>query len=358
MCRVGRNDVRHEVENPAEALQHPATCIQKSRDRISTSRRLCFARHQHSCITFQHSSARCSPWICCVTHFFSLLPPDSTILPDCSVIAAQHCPHLSEMQSTFIALLLALSLAHSASSVPLARPRLLSLRAKSYSIVNVDGGPSTAAPAPTVVETVTAPGVPQTDTVEITTPGPTETATIVQTVQPAPASTAASSASASSASTSATSTSAATSSGVPTSAAPTSAASASATSSPAESTSAAPSLSSETTSSVSYQFASTPAPSVSAPSPTTAQSVTIEPTIVTVVTAAQPSTTEYYDDGMWHTSYVIKSTTLIAETMTTSSEPITTATKRAVDQFTSALPSSASASAQTLNQTATARWVR
>lgn len=116
-------------------------------------------------------------------------------------------------------------------------------RAKSYSVVNVGGGASTEAPATTIVDQTTK-------TVEITNAGPTITAKVTATiVESVPAATSSS------------------------------------TSSPTPSST--PSSSSTRTSSPS----------------TTAMPTPVFVT-VTVTDAAGP--TEYYDNGMWHTSYRVK----------------------------------------------------
>ncbi|KAF2115943.1 hypothetical protein BDV96DRAFT_599483 [Lophiotrema nucula] len=144
----------------------------------------------------------------------------------------------------------------------------LAPRAKSYSVINVDGG-STAAPEPsstvddstkTRVETVKVTETPAvvTDTVTATVIKPTATPA------PAPASTSSSSSSSSS----------------------------STSSSASESKPSSTSQAQSTTS--------------TAPSSTTRP----KPSVVTVVVTETPSpaavSTEYYDDGQWHTRYIVK----------------------------------------------------
>ncbi|KAJ4382160.1 hypothetical protein N0V86_002491 [Didymella sp. IMI 355093] len=129
-------------------------------------------------------------------------------------------------------------------------------RAKSYSVVNVGGGASTEAPvdATTVVDRTTK-------TVEVTNPGPTVTAKVTTTVVesvPVPAKTS--------------STSSSTCSPTPTS---------SSTSTKATTTS---------------------------PSTTT----TPTPIFITVTVTDDAGPTEYYDNGMWHTSYRIKTFEAVA----------------------------------------------
>jgi hypothetical protein len=134
-------------------------------------------------------------------------------------------------------------------------------RAKSYSVVNVGGGASTEAPvdATTVVDRTTK-------TVEVTHPGPTVTAKVTTTVVesvPVPAKSS--------------STSSSTCSPTPTS---------SSTSTKATSTKA-----------------TTTSPSTTA---------TPTPVFVTVTVTDDAGPTEYYDNGMWHTSYRIKTLEAVA----------------------------------------------
>lgn len=128
-------------------------------------------------------------------------------------------------------------------------------RAKSYSVVNVGGGASTEAPADatTVVDQATK-------TVEVTNAGPTVTAKVTTTiVEPVPAP-------------AATSTSSSTSSPAPTSRSTTT-------------------------------KAATTSPSTTA---------TPTPVFVTITVTDDAGPTEYYDNGMWHTSYRIKTFNAVA----------------------------------------------
>jgi hypothetical protein len=136
-------------------------------------------------------------------------------------------------------------------------------RAKSYSVVNVGGGASTEAPADatTVVDQTTK-------TVEITNAGPTVTAKVTTTViesVPVPVETRPSISSATS---------------LPT-----------------------PSSSSSSTSSSTSIKATTTSPSTT---------VTPTPVFVTVTVTDDAGPTEYYDNGMWHTSYRIKTFEAVA----------------------------------------------
>ncbi|KAL6711125.1 hypothetical protein ACN47E_005656 [Coniothyrium glycines] len=122
-------------------------------------------------------------------------------------------------------------------------------RAKSYEVVNVDGGQSTPAPPPeTSVEAIT--------TVEVQNPGPTITQEVTTTlVQPVPNPTCTSTSSISSA----------------------------------------------------FQSSSTPTSS-SSTSISIPTSISMpKPIFVTVTVPEAPKSTEYYDDGMWHTRYPVKS---------------------------------------------------
>jgi hypothetical protein len=125
-----------------------------------------------------------------------------------------------------------LALAALASAMASALPLDAVPRAKSYAVVNVDGGSPTKAPA----KPTTAPEE-KTTTVEVVNPGPTVTTTVVK---PAPTPTVTSSSSSSSSSTS-------------------------------------------------------------------TKSEKPKTSVVTVTVTPSPTPTEYYDDGMWHTRYPIKS---------------------------------------------------
>ncbi|KAF2727422.1 hypothetical protein EJ04DRAFT_517264 [Polyplosphaeria fusca] len=147
-------------------------------------------------------------------------------------------------------------------------------RAKSYAIVNVDGGSTSAVDAATTVVAETT----KTETIKIThiSPGPTDTVTATVT-RPAPVST------------------------------PTS-----------------PSASS------SRPESSPP----SSPSASEKPTETSEPSTVTVViTDTEPAPTEYYDNGMWHTLYKVKTFETLAATSAsfngttnTASSPISAST--------------------------------
>lgn len=134
-------------------------------------------------------------------------------------------------------------------------------RAKSYSVVNVGGGASTEAPAEatTIVDQTTK-------TVEVTNAGPTVTAKVTATViEPVP---------------------------VP---AETSTSTSSSTCSPWPS-------SSSSSSSTSIKATTTSSP----------MTVTPTPVFVTVTVTDEPGPTEYYDNGMWHTSYRVKTWAAVA----------------------------------------------
>ncbi|KAF2633718.1 hypothetical protein BU25DRAFT_405588 [Macroventuria anomochaeta] len=145
------------------------------------------------------------------------------------------------------------------------QPRDILPRAKSYSVINVDGGASTEAPADatTVVDQTTK-------TVEVTKPGPTVTAEVTATVvEPVPAP-------------------------------------------------AATSISTSWTSSSTSSSTPTSTPSSTKIKPTTISAVasttteTPKPVFVTVTVTDDAGPTEYYDNGMWHTSYRIKTFEAVA----------------------------------------------
>jgi hypothetical protein len=133
-----------------------------------------------------------------------------------------------------------------ANALPFDIPRQLVQRQKNYSVINVDGGES--AQATTVVE--------PTKTVEVVNPGPTITQEVTTTVvNAAPAPTTASSSS--------------------------------------ESTRSTPSI--------------TSTPTISAtPSSTSKPIETPKPIFVTITIPKDDGPTEYYDDGLWHTHYRVK----------------------------------------------------
>ncbi|KAF3002037.1 hypothetical protein E8E13_008813 [Curvularia kusanoi] len=133
------------------------------------------------------------------------------------------------------------------------QPRNVVVRAKSYSVINVDGGATTGVPAEA------------TTTVQVTNPAATVTAEITATVpQPAP---------------------------VP--------------ASPSFTSSASPSASS---SSSSKRTSTSTKPTQTTMSTT----ATPKPVFVTVTVTTDGGPTEYYDNGMWHTSYRIKSFEAVA----------------------------------------------
>jgi hypothetical protein len=143
-------------------------------------------------------------------------------------------------------------------------------RQKSYAIVNVDGGSTQVAQATTVIRT--------TKTVEIVNSGPTVTV-VEPAPKPTPTSSSASSTSASSSSSSPSST--------PTPASP-----------PSSSKSA--SRSSSSTSKPTPSVTSSASSSISTPVETP------KPIFVTVTVSNDDGPTEYYDNGLWHTMYRIK----------------------------------------------------
>jgi hypothetical protein len=130
-------------------------------------------------------------------------------------------------------------------------------RAKSYSVVNVGGGTSTQAPAgaTTVVDQTTK-------TVEVTNAGPTVTAKVTTTVielGPVPAE-----------------------------------------------------ISTSTSSSSSSSTPSSSSTSIKATTTSPSTTVTPTPILVTVTVTDDAGPTEYYDDGMWHTHYRIKTFEAVA----------------------------------------------
>jgi hypothetical protein len=131
-----------------------------------------------------------------------------------------------------------------ANALPFDPPRQLVQRQKKYSVINVDGGATQPAQA-TVVE--------PTKTIEVVNPGPTVTQEVTTTVEnAAPAPTTASSSSQSSSST--------------------------------------------------PVITSTPSTSSSSSKPLE----TPKPIFVTVTIPKDDGPTEYYDDGLWHTRYPVK----------------------------------------------------
>lgn len=152
-------------------------------------------------------------------------------------------------------------------------------RAKSYAIVNVDGGSTAAPDATTVVEKTKV----ETETVQVTHVASTMTGTINSatadpTLAPTPPS-----------------------------------------SSPSPS-------SSKSSISPSASYISTPSSVVSTPEstpqPSSSSSVkptpTVDPSVVTVIITETAGPTEYYDNGLWHTSYAVKTFENIVLTTLTS----------------------------------------
>ncbi|KAF2797418.1 hypothetical protein K505DRAFT_322613 [Melanomma pulvis-pyrius CBS 109.77] len=152
------------------------------------------------------------------------------------------------------------------------KPHGLSPRAKSYSIVNVDGGStSTPSEATTIVEEKT-----KTKTVKVTDVAPTVTNTVTTTVvDPTP------------------------------------------TPSPILASSSSVLLG--PTTSISHTLVSAPE-STPQPPPSSSKKPTEfpKPSVVTIIVTAPAEPTEYYDNGLWHTSYVVKTFETAAVTATLS----------------------------------------
>ncbi|KAF2028045.1 hypothetical protein EK21DRAFT_37508, partial [Setomelanomma holmii] len=129
-----------------------------------------------------------------------------------------------------------------------AKPRQIVRRQKNYSVINVDGGNTQAAQATTVVKPTT--------TIEVVNAGPTVTQEVTTTVVDAIP--------------------------VPT-----------ATSSSSKSISSSSSV-------------STPTISSSASSSSSAPVQTPKPIFITVTVPKDDGPTEYYDNGLWHTNYPVK----------------------------------------------------
>ncbi|KNG49540.1 macrophomate synthase [Stemphylium lycopersici] len=161
-------------------------------------------------------------------------------------------------------------------------PRNIVPRSKSYAVVNVGGDSTTETLSTTtsIVET--------TKTVEVVGPGETVTEEVTATVvkpQPAPAPTSCSSSS---------------------SASKSSSSSSSSTPSPVSST-PRPTSSSTSSSSVSSTTPSATPTITSAPADSTPTPIeTPKPIFITVTVSESAGSKEYYDDGMWHTYYEIK----------------------------------------------------
>lgn len=145
-------------------------------------------------------------------------------------------------------------------SVAFGLPFDLALRAKSYSVINVDGG-SSAQVTSLLTTTVKA-----TTTIEVQNPAPTVTQAVTTTVTQS----------------------------VPTVA-----------------------------SSSSGYTSSTPAPSTPSSAGKSSPTATPAPIFVTVTVPANGPTTEYYDDGMWHTRYAIKPSDAAGAAAVTASPSVT-----------------------------------
>ncbi|KAF1837362.1 hypothetical protein BDW02DRAFT_566217 [Decorospora gaudefroyi] len=182
-------------------------------------------------------------------------------------------------------------------------PRDIIPRDKSYVVVNVGGDSSTQAPSTTtsVIKT--------TKTVHVINPGETVTQEVTATVirpHPVPAPTTSSSSSSSTTCTSSTAKS-----------------SSSASLTPVSSTSTSSSWMSTSTSTSTHTPSSSPLPSTSTAASTTSSltssstSTSIEtpkPIFITVTVSNDDGPTQYYDDGMWHTYYRVKTFEAVAAT--------------------------------------------
>ncbi|KAH6616729.1 hypothetical protein C7974DRAFT_402341 [Boeremia exigua] len=152
----------------------------------------------------------------------------------------------------YIALATIASTLVNALPLDISQPRDLVPRAKSYSVINVDGGASTAAPADATTVQVEGPTVTAEITATTTKPVPVPVATSTST--------------------------------------------------------------SCTSSSTSQPSSSTPTPTSSSTTTTQIASSTTEapkPVFVTV-TVTDGGPTEYYDNGLWHTSYRVKTFEAVA----------------------------------------------
>ncbi|KAF2473458.1 uncharacterized protein BDR25DRAFT_302344 [Lindgomyces ingoldianus] len=202
-------------------------------------------------------------------------------------------------------------------------------RAKSYSIVNVDGGSTAAQEATTVIEETT-----KTKTVRVTDVAPTVTdkvTTVVVSTQPA-------------STTSQSSSSSFSTWGEPFHLTP-------------DPTSEAPETISSGPSSIptiSFAMASTPeSPPLPPPTSSGNPTETGEPSIVTVViTATKAVPTEYYDNGLWHTSYPVKTfETVVTTVLNSTSTQIRTPTITALSTPSVLLPTLDASSASSYNHT-------
>ncbi|KAF1947908.1 hypothetical protein EJ02DRAFT_449379 [Clathrospora elynae] len=161
-------------------------------------------------------------------------------------------------------------------------------RDRTYAIVNVGGETATEAPptATSVVKTTT--------TVEVVNPGPTVTLKVTATaVQPMPALAPTSSSSSTKASSAPT---------------PSSAPSATSISTPGSTTVPEPNSRSNSTPTPSSapSTISSPSPIPTPPSMSTPSIETPKPVFITVTVSKDDGPTQYYDDGLWHTSYRVK----------------------------------------------------
>ena len=183
-------------------------------------------------------------------------------------------------------------------------------RVKSYSVVNVDGGSTSSPIAVTETVTASASAVPtEVETVVATDVTPPSTNTIISTLtivetQPPPTS-------------------------VIESLTLTYSHQLPSTPCPMPTTPCSMSTTPCSTPSISFTLAGSPTDSTqSPPSSTTPQSIitTGEPSIVTVVVTASQAvvTTEYYDDGMWHTRYPIRTFTTVWSNVETTASYLST----------------------------------
>ncbi|ORY10423.1 hypothetical protein BCR34DRAFT_566914 [Clohesyomyces aquaticus] len=203
-------------------------------------------------------------------------------------------------------LALALSISAISNALPLDGARKpLAPQSKTYAIVNVDGGSTAAEPATVIEETVKTKTVRATDTA----PTVTDKITTVIIETPPP-------------STTSQPPSATFSWGEPFHLTPGPSTNAASTSTPTPSA----------ISTISFSLVSTPKSTPQAP-PTSSEkpSQSAEPSIATVVvTATEAGPTEYYDNGLWHTRYPVKtfseSVAVIAATSSTSTQTTTFAT--------------------------------
>lgn len=213
----------------------------------------------------------------------TLLQP-STDSSDCISRPPASLEHFNMLLNTQM-LTLATVFSTLVSSRPLdaSRPRDIVPRSRSYAIINVDGGTSTEQSSQTTTV------VKETKTIEVVNPGPTITQKITSVVvQPAP---------------------------VPTR----TGSSSKATSSSTRSASSISVLTSTST--------QKPTISNSASSSVLEPIETLKPIFVTVTVSADSGSTEYYDDGMWHTLYPIKTleAAVATSTLSTSSAQSSTA---------------------------------